>query len=185
MEEIWKDVDGYPGYQVSNYGRVKSYLRLGNDKNRFRIIKFVSCRGYWRFTITKDKKHQSKMVHRLVAEAFIPNPYNKPQINHKDGIKTNNHVSNLEWVTISENSIHAYKMGLNKIPIIYGNFGALNNFAKEVYQFSLDGQFIKKHDTVRNAQIETGAFPSNIAKCAKGERKYSAGYKWSYTPFLE
>lgn len=106
--ETWKDIEGYNGfYQVSNHGNMRSrYLGLTNLKLQ------VDKDGYFKISLMKDRKQKRYMVHRLVAMAFIPNPENKPCINHKDGDKKNNHVSNLEWVTISENTKHAFDNGL-------------------------------------------------------------------------
>lgn len=105
--EIWKDVIGYEGlYQVSNLGNVKS---LGNEfsrKERLLKLSFQS-KGYLTVVLQKDAKRKMVLVHRLVAEHFILNIYNKPQVNHINGIKTNNRVENLEWVSHRENLDHA------------------------------------------------------------------------------
>lgn len=128
--EIWKDIEGYEGlYQVSNLGRVKSLERTivrSDGQKRFLPEKILSCslddRGYVRAKMCRNNKHISKRVHRLVAETFIDNPDNKIEVNHKDGIKTNNKISNLEWATGYENLKHAHR---NKLilppPIKYGS----------------------------------------------------------------
>lgn len=107
--EIWKDISGYEGlYQVSNLGRVKSF-RL----HKISILKnIIQKEGYIRVVFTVKSAHKSFFVHRLVAQAFIPNPENKPEVNHIDGDKTNNRVENLEWCTARENQIHSYNIGL-------------------------------------------------------------------------
>jgi hypothetical protein len=123
MIEKWKDVVGYEGlYSVSNLGRIKSldkviyYNRGGNSlsmKKSVRILKQNKTRdGYFGVCLFKDSKRKYVRVHRVVAETFIKNPKNKPYINHKDGNKLNNYVNNLEWVTGSENILHALKTGL-------------------------------------------------------------------------
>ena len=124
--EIWKEIKGYEGYYlISNMGRVKSQSRkIYNDgikgENKFYISeeKIINGRidpkGYLRVALCKDNKQKDYSIHRLVAIAFIPNPNNKPCVNHKDGNKQNNNVENLEWCTYSENLKHAYKMGLKK-----------------------------------------------------------------------
>lgn len=108
MTEIWKPVGGYLGfYEISNLGRVKSLKdNLGRDREL--ILKPQKRKdGY--FTI--ELKRSTKFLHRIVAEAFIPNPENKPQVNHKDSNRENNQTGNLEWVTASENILHGYKYG--------------------------------------------------------------------------
>lgn len=121
--EVWKDIQDYEGYyQVSNLGRVKSLDRYiynyrgGKALRKGIILKLGdNGKGYLILDLMKEGKRQSVKVHRLVAKAFIPNPNNKPQTNHIDGIKTNNYYMNLEWCTQSENTIHSYKNGLQKI----------------------------------------------------------------------
>ena len=101
MEEIWKDIPNYEGlYQISNLGRVKSFPRKGTHTKKERILKFAkSNKNYLIAMLTKHNKRKAKSVHRLVAEAFIPNPNNFPQVNHKDENRHNNCVDNLEWCT--------------------------------------------------------------------------------------
>ena len=104
--EIWKDVPGYENfYQVSSIGRIKSLPRRGRKQSR--ILKPTYDRkGYLGVDLFKDKERKRCRVHRLVALSFIPNPENKPEVNHIDGIKTNNVIENLEWNTTSENLNH-------------------------------------------------------------------------------
>lgn len=114
MKEIWKSIEGYEGYyEVSNYGRVRSVDRIVEYSNGYlakhkgRILKGESDkRGYKRVRLSKNDKSKKFQVHRLVAIAFIPNPENKPFVNHIDETTFNNHVDNLEWVTGSENMRH-------------------------------------------------------------------------------
>lgn len=113
--EIWKDIVGFEGrYIVSNFGRVKSI----GKKTRYAILAFVVHRqGYLRVGLSKDNHHKSYLVHRIVAEAFLPNSDKKETVNHIDGNKANNNINNLEWCTQRENNIHAHKTGLAKITI--------------------------------------------------------------------
>lgn len=117
--EIWKDIEGYEGlYQVSNLGRVKALKRKIKKSDgstqiyRERILKYDKSISYLRIKLCKNGIETKYLIHRLVAETFIDNPDNKPQVNHIDGIKTNNCVQNLEWCTAKENVIHSVNSGL-------------------------------------------------------------------------
>jgi hypothetical protein len=120
MKEIWKDIQGFEGkYQISSFGRVKSLARVLMRSNgaemtiKERIIK--TCKnpqGYVHAVLQNGKKTKHMSVHRLVCISFLPNPCNKEQVNHIDGNKENNHISNLEWATRSENERHAHQIGL-------------------------------------------------------------------------
>lgn len=116
-QEIWKDIEGYEGkYQVSNFGNVRS-LMYHNAKGikRISLLKpATDACGYFRCALSKNNILTTYKVHRLVAQAFIPNPNNYPQINHIDGNKKNNNVENLEWCTNSMNQVHAYSHNLNQ-----------------------------------------------------------------------
>ena len=120
QDEVWKDIEGYEGlYQVSTCGNVKSLPKVrrngtGTYIQKERLLKpSNTSTGYKKVELCKDGKRKGFKVHRLVAIAFIPNPDNKPEVNHIDGNKINNNIDNLEWVTSSENSVHAYETGLN------------------------------------------------------------------------
>lgn len=124
INEIWKPIEENPVYLVSNYGRVKTidhpvWCKVNNSysirKGRFCIPTNKNSKKYWRVGVQINNKQKQLAIHRLVAKAFIPNPYNLPQINHIDGNKNNNHVSNLEWCDNSYNQLHAWKNGLKDV----------------------------------------------------------------------
>jgi len=121
MEEIWKDIEGWKNhYQISNLSRVRSldfpmfHWRGGQSIEKGRIMKLKKDNGYLRIVLRKNGEQKNLAIHRLVAQAFIQNPENKPEINHINGIKTDNRIENLEWCTQKENCEHAFKIGLRK-----------------------------------------------------------------------
>ena len=138
--EIWKPIKGYEGlYEISNCGRVKSLPKSDGNGCRERFLKFDINKNnhtsYYRVTLSKDGKTKRYLVHRLVAETFIPNTENKPHINHIDFNGTNNCVENLEWVTHSENMIHSQKAGrLDTIHSKAGSIGGLFHRNKMVQE---------------------------------------------------
>ena len=121
--ENWKDIKGYEGfYQVSNLGRVRSLERdvfnprgtvIRHIEEKI-LVPALNSTGYLNVVLCKKGKRKTMKVHRLVAEAFIPNPENKPQVNHIDEVKTNNAVENLEWATVKENTEYSEKFGMMK-----------------------------------------------------------------------
>lgn len=192
MTEIWEDIPGYEGlYQVSNHGRVKClpkvwFSGMGNNIKRSLPERIKGVRstgnGYNQTTLHKDGVAINYTIHRLVAQSFIPNPDNKPQINHKDGNKKNNHVSNLEWCTSAENVNHSWDMGLSKVYPGFGqnNGGANNGNAKKVIQMDVNGKIIKEWGYVEQAASELGFGAHNISACACNRQITAHGYKWKY-----
>lgn len=188
MIEEWKDINGYENfYQISNLGHVKSLSRKVNAGIRYnskvivkeRILKpIINSYGYETVMLSKNNKKKIFLVHRLVSYAFIPNKYNKKEVNHINGVKTDNTASNLEWCTRSENQQHAYDNNLEK-----RKFGKNNPMAKQVYQYDLKWNFIKEWDSVNDAIRGLGLKSPNIHGCCKGTILSSGGYKWSYEKF--
>ena len=158
MEEF-RDIEGYEGlYQVSNLGRVKSFHKMN-----YKILKNrISTTGYFCVLLTKNTKSSRFKVHRLVAKAFISNPKNKKQVNHKNGIKTENIVHNLEWNTASENIKHAFKLGLRS------ELGSNNNHSKltEKEVLSIRRVCFNKISVKRIAKIY-GVHPTTITSVVK------------------
>lgn len=178
-QEEWRLIKGYEGlYQVSSYGRVSGMGRVLCDGRLWkgRVLKQkTNTDGYNQVTLCKDGKEKQYLVHRLVAQAFIPNPNNYPIINHKDENPSNNRVENLEWCTVDYN-------------INYGTCNerkrkSLTNNPKKskiVLQFTLDGKFIKEYLSVRGAERQTGYGQGNISAVCRGELNQAYGYKWKY-----
>lgn len=170
MKEIWKDIKGYEGlYQISNLGRVKSFPRAGTRTKKKRILKTrFSYNGYETISLSKEDIDKKCFIHRLVAQAFIPNPCNYKEVNHKDENSRNNKVSNLEWCNRSYNI--NYKNRNKKVA---------DKLSIKVIQLK-NGKIINKFDSMTQAQRETKIPSSNISKCCSGERKNAGGYKWRY-----
>lgn len=167
MTEIWKDVPGYEGtYKISNMGRVKSLNYDGSMEARIMTPYYVH--KYKRVRIFKDKKSISVGVHRLVAQAFIPNPDNKPFVNHIDGDQSNNRVDNLEWCTQSENVMHAYR--------VLG-YKASGGREKRRVRLVETGQVF---NSIKEASVKTGHNRTSIISCCKGRYKTASGVHWEY-----
>ena len=160
MEEIWRDIKGFEGkYMVSNLGRVKSlnYNKTGKEK----IMKGVpDGYGYFQLSLCKEGKVKNCRINRLVAQAFIPNPDNLPEVNHKDKIRTNNRVDNLEWCTTQ------YNVEYSKAKAVIG----INKVSGLILEFP----------SANEAKRQTGINQSNIIQCCKGRRNSAGGYYWHY-----
>lgn len=163
--EQWVQIQDYPSYYVSNYGRIKSYK---HDKKVGKIINgTINSKGYCMIGLYKDNKEILKPVHRLVAEAFIPKIIDKDLINHKDGNKTNNKVENLEWVNNSENIYHAYhELGFNP--------NGIKIFQIDISSNNIINTFISAEEASRT----TGIDASSIRKVCNNKRKTAGKYKW-------
>lgn len=176
-KEMWKDIPEYEGlYQVSNYGRVKSLTRYK------KILKPYINYGYANIILSKNKKTKYYKIHRLVAQAFIPNIENKPFINHKDGNKLNNNVNNLEWCTAKENTKHAFENNLivikkGKENHMYGKCGDKHWNSKKVINIETGKIYNSFGEVARELNITNA---SNIVAVCKGKKQSAYGYHWKY-----
>lgn len=185
--EIWKDITGFEGYyQIGNLGSIKSIDRI--IPTRRGVGKFIAGKilkphlgtnGYLYVNLSKNGIHYTKTIHSILSNEFIPNPENKPEVNHKDGIKHHSYESNLEWCTHSENGLHAYRMGLSTSPN-KGKFGSLNHRSKRIIQLNLNGTKIESFGSVREANRVTKISNGHISECANGIRMSAGGFIWKY-----
>lgn len=174
QEEIWKDIEGYEGlYQVSNMGRVKSLGNGGTNQHKGKetIMKQQLSRRYLSLILVKNKEKKRFRVHRLVAQAFIPNPDNLPQVNHKNEIKTDNRVENLEFCDAIYN--HNYGTINKRI-----SEAQINHKKKSIpiYQFTIDGKFVKEWPSIHEINRVLGFHRGHISDCCKRKPKYKTAY---------
>lgn len=181
-KEIWKDVPGWPNYQASTFGNIR-FKETG-----LKVPTWISGWGYVSVKLGSGKKRYTRYVHKLIAETFIPNPENKPQVNHNDGNKTNNRVDNLYWVTYSENNEHAYRTGLKPISDNVRENARKIGSDPKTRQAAFD-----RHPNIRI--IETGEVfesnidvanalnvkPPNVYSVLQGKQKSCAGCHLEYT----
>lgn len=193
--EIWRPIKGYEGlYEVSNYGNVRGVDRYARGKlGSLRFVKGVmrkkqeTHKGYFKVMLRNGEKYESKQVHRLVAEAFIPNPRNLPQVNHKDTDKKNNKVENLEWITNYGNIQHAILNGCYKPHNEKQKQAVMKNLhkgqearKKEVARLNEEGKIMAIYKSITEASRRTRIDTSKISLCCKGKRKHAGGYRWKY-----
>lgn len=179
MEEIWKDIPGYEGiYKISNLGKIKA-LRIWTGrmyiKREVLLKPTIARNGYYRITLSNNKKVKYVNMHRLIAETFIPNPNNYSYINHIDGNKQNNNINNLEWCTQSHNIKEAVRIGLRKTK----TRGESPN-SRKVNQYDLSGNLIKEWNSMVEINEELGFDYTCISRCCSGIYKKSYGFIWKY-----
>lgn len=180
MEEVWRDVEGYEGlYQISNMGQLR---HLGSIRYPgVRIIKPVVHEGYYRWCLSKNHRLSSRLLHRLVAQAFIPNPENKATVNHINGNKTDNRVENLEWMTFVENVKHGWKTGLIK-GVNHGNYrkGKDAPRARAVIATNDGGEIIARYDTGRDAETALGVSFGSVCRSMTTKKCRVRGFRFHY-----
>jgi hypothetical protein len=165
MKEIWKDIPNYEGlYQVSNLGNVRNVKR-----NKIKSIN-INNRGYKLVWLNKNNKGTNALVHRLVAQAFIPNINNLPQVNHKDENKLNNKVENLEWCTQKYNNSYGTRVKRMSETKMH-----------KVKQFDKEGNFIKEWNSAYDIENELNILAMNVRSVCHKTRKTAGGFKWTYS----
>lgn len=171
--EEWRDIVGYEGkYQVSSLGRVRSFARSNIPRI---IVPHYDKDGYVMYPLFNNGKPIPKKGHRLVAIAFIPNIKNLPQINHKDEVKDNNRVSNLEWCDNLYNNRYGTKRQRQSHYAMYHG-----HFLRKVRQYTMNGIFIKEYISSRMAERETNIKHQNIIEACKQNTTHSGGFLWCY-----
>lgn len=189
--EVWKDIKGFEElYQISNYGNIKSLERtfeyIGKNqfcefktikKHKEMIIKqSINGSGYYQVCLRKENKKKNLLVHRLIAEAFIPNPDNKPTINHIDGNTLNNSLNNLEWATMKEQQYHSTYI-LNHKRIITDKCRKRQIELHKRKVIRSDGIIF---DSIKEAANGNENYRKQINKCVRGHQKTAGGYSWQY-----
>lgn len=180
--EIWKDIKGYEGlYQVSNLGRVKSLDRIVSNNGGFmcrngKLLYQGTVKGYKKVSLCKNSIMKHYLVHRLVIQAFIPNPQNYPYVNHKDENKQNNCVDNLEWCDRSYNNNYGSRNERASITLTNRS-----DLSVPIKQYTLEGKFIKEWPSIMEASRKTNTSPSSIYMCCINKYMQSNGYLWHYS----
>lgn len=174
--EIWKDIVWYEWvYQISSIWRVRSL--------KFWLCKILkphhNRKWYMVIGLNKNFKKKNFILHRLLLKSFIPNPENKPQVNHINWIRDDNRLENLEWCTVSENQIHSFNILWRK-PTNNWKFWKLHHNSKKVNQYDLNSKFIRTWGCISDVQRELWINHSSISRCCKWNYKYAWEFIWEY-----
>lgn len=171
-------IKDFSNYYITDTGEV--YSRNFHREGRIKKLKQRIDRYGYNYIILNKNGNNYRTIHRLVAEAFIPNPENKPQVNHKNGVKTDNRVENLEWTTASENIKHMHTV-LGYKSSMFSKFGKNNPKSKKVLQIK-DGKIIAEFYGTNEAERKTGIFSQSISDCCRHKKyhKTAGGYQWEY-----
>lgn len=170
-------IKDFPNYYITDTGDVYS-RDLHGYSGRIKKLKPEYKRGYTSVTLCYNGKHIHKQIHRLVAEAFLSNPENKPQVNHKNGIRDDNCVENLEFVTRSENIRHSFDV-LHRKPTWLGKTGKEYPNSKIVLQIK-DNKVIAEFYGTKDAYRKTHISYGSISECCNGKRNHAGGFNWEY-----
>lgn len=190
MKEVWKNIEGYEGYQVSNTGKVR------NAKSGKILKPEIINKGYYRIGLCKNGKKSKFFLHRLVALAFVPNPNNLPIVNHKDRNPLNCCSDNLEWCDSSYNNSYdsAYERRVatrrangtyaiteeTREKLRNAKLGKHSATSMKVSQFTKNGEYVATFVSMRDASLKTGVCHSSITQVCKGDRKSAGGFLWRY-----
>lgn len=178
--EIWKDIVGYEGlYQVSNRGNVMS-LNYGNRGYSKRLTPKCNNKGRLWVELVRQKKKNPMLIHRLVAEAFIPNPENHPQINHKDENPKNNEVYNLEWCDAVYNNRYSMALHPERPKTRKSTSRYKKRNLSKINQYDKNGGFIRQWENSRAIYLETKMSDWSISECCRGNRRSAYGFIWQY-----
>lgn len=176
-KEVWKDIPGYEGkYQASTLGKIRS-LNYNNEKHCKILSPARNLKGYLQLNLRINGQVRCKKVHRLVAETFIQNLQNRPQVNHINGVKDDNRVENLEWCTNLENTQHSW-IFLNRKSPIKGKFGRLHHNSIPVKMYNINGNFIREYESRTMAARELNLSSGHISEVVKNKRRQEGGYIW-------
>lgn len=186
---MWKDIPGWEGYyKISKKGQVRSLPRIKKGRNDLTyktegklISHYQHPNGYVYVNLRVPGRSRYSLVHRLLALTFIPNPHSKSEINHKNGIKNDNRLSNLEWVTRSEQIKHAFKNGLSKPNYsMKGKFGKNHHSSRTIMQLDKNLRIVQVFESMGEAYRATGVCSGEISRVCNGERLSAGGFIWRF-----